>query len=157
MRHQSPPHRQFLIQRCSHCLTAVVLLGDLSMVTQPHLQTEQVGGMLGRPAVAKGPGTCYATSGMVFPATLHPHSKLICHILPSPLNTTSHFPEWTEAGPTLVVDPGVIWQQAGPHLHRAALRQSLLHFCPCQVTGSPKRAGLGQPIAPAPLPRPHPL
>lgn len=36
LRH-SPPHRQFLIQRCSHCFTAVVLLGDLSMVTQPHL------------------------------------------------------------------------------------------------------------------------
>lgn len=33
----SPPHRQFLIHRCSHCVTAVVLLGDFSMVTQPHL------------------------------------------------------------------------------------------------------------------------
>lgn len=36
LRH-SPPHRQFLIHRCSHCFTAVVLLGDFSMVTQPHL------------------------------------------------------------------------------------------------------------------------
>lgn len=36
LRH-SPPHRQFLIQRCSHCFTAVVSLGDFSMVTQPHL------------------------------------------------------------------------------------------------------------------------
>lgn len=40
-RRHSPPHRQFLIQRCSHCLTAVVLLGDLSMVRQPHLQAER--------------------------------------------------------------------------------------------------------------------
>lgn len=37
-RRHSPPHRQFLTQRCSHCFTAVALLGDLSMVTQPHLQ-----------------------------------------------------------------------------------------------------------------------
>lgn len=36
---QSPPHRQFFIHRCSHCFTAVVLLGDFSMVTQPHLGT----------------------------------------------------------------------------------------------------------------------
>lgn len=36
LRH-SPPHRQFLIHRCSHCFTAVALLGDFSMVTQPHL------------------------------------------------------------------------------------------------------------------------
>lgn len=34
-----PPHRQFLIQRCSHCFMALVLLGDRSMVTQPHLNT----------------------------------------------------------------------------------------------------------------------
>lgn len=34
----SPPHKQFLIQRCSHCFTAVTLLGDFSIVTQPHLE-----------------------------------------------------------------------------------------------------------------------
>lgn len=37
-RRHSPPHRQFLIQRCSHCFTAVALLGECSIVTQPHLQ-----------------------------------------------------------------------------------------------------------------------
>lgn len=36
-RRHNPPHKQFLIQRCSHCFTAVALLGDRSMVTQPHL------------------------------------------------------------------------------------------------------------------------
>ena len=73
MRHQSPPHRQFLIQRCSHCLTAVVLLGDLSMVTQPHLQIEQAGGWDARQA-----GCSHRAWHMllhlriVFPAPLHP-------------------------------------------------------------------------------------
>lgn len=41
LRH-SPPHRQFLIQRCSHCFTAVVSLGDFSMVTQPHLGNQEL-------------------------------------------------------------------------------------------------------------------
>lgn len=46
LRH-SPPHRQFLIHRCSHCFTAVVLLGDFSMVTQPHLGNQGLLPVLG--------------------------------------------------------------------------------------------------------------
>lgn len=37
-----PPHRQFLIQRCSHCFMAFVLLGERSIVTQPHLNTKRL-------------------------------------------------------------------------------------------------------------------
>ncbi len=37
-----PPHRQFLIQRCSHCFMAFVLLGERSIVTQPHLDTHKL-------------------------------------------------------------------------------------------------------------------
>lgn len=37
-----PPHRQFLIQRCSHCFMAFVLLGERSIVTQPHLKEAEL-------------------------------------------------------------------------------------------------------------------
>lgn len=51
-----------MIQRCSHCLTAVVLLGDLSMVRQPHLQAER--------------GAAGATPGAAPRASSLPHAPL---------------------------------------------------------------------------------
>lgn len=83
-RRHSPPHRQFLIQRCSHCLTAVVLLGDLSMVTQPHLGAEPGG---------RGPGwgcpTCRGALAHAAPPSAelppaHPYSPAQA-LPPSPL------------------------------------------------------------------------
>lgn len=90
MRRHNPPHRQFLIQRCSHCFIALLLLGERSIVTQPHL--EGAAGHELRPPSWGGPPS-------PFPCT---------HLVQALLSSVGQTPMWTHRRLSVLWQPTLL-------------------------------------------------